>query len=42
MMKLALMRTTKGMEDSSAAEDRFIRVTSLIYFSPNKCIIVFK
>ena len=29
MMKLALMRTDTGKEVTSAAEDKFIRVTSL-------------
>jgi hypothetical protein len=40
MMKLALMRTATGKEDPalpSAAEDKFIRVTSLRNCSPNKC-----
>ena len=42
MMKLALMRTTTGMEDTvtSSAEDKFFRVTSLINCSPNKCFRV--
>ena len=38
-MKLALVRTATGKEDrvTSAAEDKFIRVTSCRNSSPNKC-----
>jgi hypothetical protein len=44
MMKLALMRTATGKEDpvTSAAEDTFIRVTSLRSSSPYKCFADFK
>jgi hypothetical protein len=43
-MKLALMRTATGKEDpvTSAAEDKFIRVTSLRNCNPNKCFTEFK
>ena len=42
MMKLALMRTAtvKEAPEFSAAEDKFIRVTSLRNCSPNKCFRV--
>jgi hypothetical protein len=45
MMKLALMRTChrKGRpRGTSAAEEKFIRVTSLRNVSPNKCFTELK
>jgi hypothetical protein len=44
MMRQALMRTATGKEDPElpAAEDMFIRVTSLGNCSQNKCFTEFK
>jgi hypothetical protein len=44
MMKLALMRTATGKDNAefSAAEDKFIWVTSLRNCSPNKCFTELK
>jgi hypothetical protein len=43
MMKLALIRTATGKEDTvtSAAEEKCIRVTSFRNCSPNKCFTEF-